>query len=46
MFYNCKELSDNDTLVLIDDTQSEPLLSLFEDFIFNKLNEHIKNLKT
>jgi mannosyltransferase OCH1-like enzyme len=41
-FYNCKELSDNDTLVLIDDTQSEPLLSLFEDFIFNKF---VKNEK-
>ena len=32
-FYNCKELSDDDSLLMIDDTQSEPLLSLFNDIV-------------
>jgi mannosyltransferase OCH1-like enzyme len=32
-FYNCKELADEDSLIMIDDTQSEPLLSLFDDIV-------------
>jgi mannosyltransferase OCH1-like enzyme len=31
-FYNCKEFANYKSLVIIDDTQSEPLLSLCEDF--------------
>ena len=32
-FYNCRELANEESLVIIDDTQCEPLLSLCEGFV-------------
>ena len=40
-FYNCKQLADEDSLILIDDTQCEPLLSIFDDIVKCKIAEKI-----
>jgi hypothetical protein len=41
-FYNCKRFADNNSLVLIDDTNYEPLFSLFTDITKYKIAEKLK----
>ena len=41
-FYNCKRFADNNSLVLTDDTNYEPLFSLFTDITKYKIAEKLK----
>jgi mannosyltransferase OCH1-like enzyme len=40
-FFNCKQFANRESLVIIDDTDCEPLLSLCEDFVNHNIIEKL-----